>query len=299
MASITDLHTHSTFSDGVLTPSDLVNFAYSRGVRIMALTDHDVTDGLQEAIEAASHFQDFTLIPGIEMSTDVPGSEVHLLGYFLDPTDGIFQDELARMRRSRLDRGRMMVEALRELGLPIKWERVQEIAGPGAVGRPHIAQALVEANYVETVVEAFDRYLSRNGPAYVERTRHTPEQVVQIIQDNGGFCCLAHPRELEDLKGLVTRLTKAGLVAIDVYYQDYQPQDMARLLSISNRFGLLPLGGSDYHGLGGTHQREPGDIPLPQEPVQRLFQMAHDHGVADRVYPEWARRYAVPPILGH
>ncbi len=177
MPSRADLHTHSTYSDGVLTPRQLVDYAYSRGVRILALTDHDITDGIPEAMEAARAYPDMLLIPGIEMSTDVPGNEVHILGYFIDWRDEGFQRVLARLRDSRYGRARRMVERLTELGAPVSWERVLALAGEGAVGRPHIARALVEAGHVSSVNEAFERYLGRNAPAYVEREKMTPAEV--------------------------------------------------------------------------------------------------------------------------
>ncbi len=275
MPSRADLHTHSTYSDGVLTPKQLVDYAYSRGVRILALTDHDITDGIPEALEAARAYPDMLLIPGIEMSTDVPGNEVHVLGYFIDWQDAEFQRVLARLRDSRVDRARRMVERLAELGVPVSWERVRELAGEGAVGRPHIAQALVEAGHVSSVNEAFELYLGRNRPAYVEREKMTPAEVVQLLRKVGGLAVLAHPRELEgQLDQLLPELKAAGLVGMEVYYQDYTPEEIQRLLAWARRFDLLPLGGSDYHGLGGPQQREPGDIPLPDEPVQQLLALA-------------------------
>ena len=174
MGSRADLHTHSTFSDGVLTPTELIELAYNRGVRVMSLSDHDTTEGLPEAFAAAARHPGFMLIPGIEMSTDIPGSEVHVLGHFIDWKDERFERELVILRKSRLGRARQMVERLAKLGKPVAWERVESFAGEGSVGRPHIARALVEASHVATVSEAFDLYLSRTGPAYVERDRLTP-----------------------------------------------------------------------------------------------------------------------------
>ncbi len=283
MGSRGDLHTHSTFSDGVLTPTELIELAYRRGVRVMALTDHDTTDGLPEAFEAAARHPDFTLIPGIEMSTDVPGSEVHVLGHFIDWQDREFQSRLVHLRESRLGRARRIVEKLGELGKPVPWERVASFAGEGAVGRPHIAQALVEAGHVATVNEAFDLYISRNGPAYVERERLTPIEVVDILTSVEGLPTLAHPRDLDDLEELLGRLKEAGLVGMEVYYQDYPPEEVERLRILAERFDLLPLGGSDYHGLGGPSQREPGDIPLPDGPLERLLSLARDRGSLERV----------------
>lgn len=282
MGSRADLHTHSTFSDGVLTPTQLIDLAYRRGVRILALTDHDITDGLPEAFAAAQRYPDLTLIPGIEMSTDVPGNEVHILGHFIDWQNQRFQRELARLRDSRLNRAERMVQRLRELGKPVAWERVRELAGEGAVGRPHIAQAMVEAGYVSSINEAFDLYLSRNGPAYVERERLSPREVVELLVSVGGLCTLAHPRELDLQDGLLAELKDAGIVGMEVYYQDYTPEDIERLLTLARRFDLLPLGGSDYHGLGGPQQREPGDIPLPDEPVERLLALARERGTLER-----------------
>jgi predicted metal-dependent phosphoesterase TrpH len=280
MSSIADLHLHSTISDGRRTPTELVDLAYKNGVRIMSLTDHDIVDGLPEAFAAARKYDDLTLIPGIEMSTDVPGNEVHILGHFIDWKNEEFRGRLAHLQDSRLGRARRMVKRLAELGKPVAWERVQSFA-EGAVGRPHIALALVEAGHVESVNEAFDKYISRNGPAYVERERLEPEEVVQMILGVGGLATLAHPRELHaagSLEELLVRLKAAGLTGMETYYQDYDEGEVEMFRLICERHGLLPLGGSDFHGLGGPQQREPGDIPLPFEPVKALLGLAEEKG---------------------
>lgn len=282
MASRADFHNHSTISDGVLSPTDLINLAYRNGVRTMALTDHDITDGLPEAFQAASAYNDFTLVPGIEMSTDIVGNEVHILGYFIDWHDQEFQKSLARFQDSRLNRGAKMVDKLRGMGMDVTWDRVQEIAGEGAVGRPHIAQAMLEKGYINTINEAFDRYLSRNGPAYVDRDKMTPEEVIQLLLSAGGLPVLAHPKDLQGLDELLAAWKAAGLAGMEVYYQDYNDEQIARLKGLTDRHKLIPLGGSDYHGLGGPHEREPGNIPLPDEPVQQLFALAKERGVAGR-----------------
>ncbi len=283
MASRTDLHTHSTFSDGVLSPTDLIDLAYRRGVRIMALTDHDTIEGLPEAFAATARYPDLTLIPGVELSTDVPGNEVHVVGHFIDWQDQDFQRRLQHMRQSRLGRARKMVDKLASLGKPISWERVQAFASEGAVGRPHVARALVEAGHVATFNEAFDLYINRNGPAYVERERLTPTEAVEMIVAVRGLPTLAHPRELGQLDELLSQLKTVGLIGMEVYYQDYSLEEVERLLVVANRFALIPLGGSDYHGLGGPQQREPGDIPLPDEPVQRLLALARERGAPGAV----------------
>jgi predicted metal-dependent phosphoesterase TrpH len=285
VASQADFHTHSTFSDGRLTPTELVDLAYRNGVRIMSLTDHDIVDGLPEAFRAAARFADFTLVPGIEMSTDVEGGEVHILGHFIDWQDAAFRERLTALQESRLGRARKMVDRLRDLGKPVEWERVESFAGEGAVGRPHIALALVEAGHVANVNEAFDLYLSRTGPAYVERDKLVPQEVIRMISGVGGFATLAHPQEFGApgaFEPLLEELAQDGLTGMEVYYQDYAPEDIESLRHLADRLGLIPLGGSDYHGLGGPRQREPGDIPLIMEPVERLFSLARDRGVLSR-----------------
>jgi hypothetical protein len=278
MASKADLHCHTTFSDGSLTPKELVERAVRRDLKVMALTDHDCTDGLPEALEAAARHPGFLLIPGIELSTDVPQDEVHVLGFFIDWQTPAFQERLERMRRSRLDRGRKMLDKLRELGIDVAWERVQQIAGDGAVGRPHIALAMLEGGHIQTLDEAFDKYLSRNGPAYVERDKMLPTEAVELITSVSGLPVLAHPAQLKDLDRFLEELKGVGLLGMEVYYQAYTPEDIDRLLATARSHGLLPLGGSDFHGIGGGRERDLGDIPLPFEPVEQLIALARQRG---------------------
>ena len=274
MASRADLHTHSTYSDGNLTPTELIEKAVGRGLEVLALTDHDCTDGIAEALEAAQKHPPLLFIPGVELSTDLPREEVHVLGYFLDWQNPRFQGRLARLRRSRMERGQKMLTKLNHLGIDISWQRVKEIAGDGAVGRPHIALAMLEAGHISSLEEAFDRYLSRNGPAYVEREKITPAEAVQLVTDASGLPVLAHPRDLQNIESLLAELKATGIIGIEVYYQDYDQQAIERLLAIARQHDLLPLGGSDFHGIGGAHERDLGDIPLPFEPVEQLIALA-------------------------
>jgi len=274
MASRADLHTHSTYSDGSLTPTELIERAVSRGLEVLALTDHDCTDGIAEALEAARKHPGLLFIPGVELSTDLPQEEVHVLGYFVDWQNPRFQDRLARLRRSRLERGQKMLDKLKHLGIDVSWQRVKEIAGDGAVGRPHIALAMLEAGHISSLEEAFDRYLGRNGPAYVERQKITPAEAAQLLTDASGLPVLAHPRNLQNLEPLLMELKGVGLIGIEVYYQDYDQQTIERLLAIARQHDLVPLGGSDFHGIGGAHERDLGDIPLPFEPVEQFVTLA-------------------------
>jgi predicted metal-dependent phosphoesterase TrpH len=274
MASKGDFHTHSTASDGVLSPTALVDLAASQGVRYHALTDHDSTEGIAEARAAAAKHDGYTLIPGVEMGTDIEGAEVHMLGLYLSPDDAELQEMLTRLRAGRVDRGYGIVEKLRGMGIMIEWERVKQIAGDASVGRPHIAQALVEGGYVTKVADAFDKWIGRNGPAYVERDKMTPAESVGCIVARGGLACLAHPADLKDLDALLDELTTAGMAAMEVFYKDYPPETVERLRKSAERHGLLPLGGSDYHGIFGNNEPLPGNIPLPDDAIERFLERA-------------------------
>jgi predicted metal-dependent phosphoesterase TrpH len=282
VASKADFHCHSTASDGVLPPAELVQLAYGQGVRVMALTDHDSTEGVAEARGAAQPHDDFMLISGVEMGTDIPGGEVHVLGYFLEPDDPALQETLRRLREGRRGRGEGMVAKLRELGFDVTWEQVQRIAGDGSVGRPHVAQALLEKGYVSTVTEAFEKYIGRNGPAYVEREKLTPAEAVATIVRLGGVANLAHPADLEDLDGLLAELKAAGLSGIEVYYKMYEPDVVERLAAAARRFGLIPLGGSDYHGIFGREEPLPGGMhsPLPESSIEALLALGRERAAS-------------------
>ena len=269
MATV-DLHLHTTASDGRLSPMKLVNLLGERGLRFAAITDHDSTEGLTEAYEAKSQFPALTLIPGIELSTEAGDSEIHVLGYFLAWKDEEFQLLLAGFREGRVGRGQAMVERLKSLGLPVEWERVLHFAGDGAVGRPHIALAMVERGYVPGVREAFDLYLGRDGPAYVDRQKLSPEDAVGIIRSVGGAAVLAHPSYVNNLEAHLRRMKQAGLAGMEVYYSNYSPKLVKQLRETARSFDLLPCGGSDYHALGQEDETLPGVAGPPEEVVEAL-----------------------------
>lgn len=270
-----DLHLHSTESDGRLSPPELVELAYRRGVRRLALTDHDTTSGLPAALEAGRRLG-VEVIPGIELSTDIPGTEVHILGHFLDYEQPAFQETLASFRASRLGRAERMVARLAELGVHISWERVQELAGGASVGRPHVAQALLEAGYVQSIPEAFERYIGRNGPAYVERFKLAPAEAIALIHSVRGLAVLAHPLETAGVEAMVPQLVRDGLDGIECYYQGYDRAQVERLVALARAHGLVPTGGSDYHGfpMSGMTEvtNEPGSVEIPPEVVDELLE---------------------------
>jgi hypothetical protein len=270
-----DLHLHSTESDGRLPPGELIQLCYDNGVRRLALTDHDTTNGLPIAIEAGQKLG-VEVIPGIELSTDIPGTEVHVLGHFVDYTDAAFQEKLHQFQLGRLGRAEGMVAKLGELGVPISWGRVKEIAGEGSVGRPHVAQALLEAGHVKSMPEAFDKYIGRNGPAYVERYKLTPEEAVALIHSVKGMAVLAHPLETAGLEAIIPDLVAAGLDGIECYYQGYGVKEVEHLVATARKHGLVPTGGSDYHGFPMSGMREvtnaPGSVRIPPEVVDELLE---------------------------
>jgi predicted metal-dependent phosphoesterase TrpH len=277
MTSKGDFHTHSTASDGRLSPTELVDLAAAQGVVYHALTDHDSTEGIAEARKASANHPDHKLIPGVEFGTDIEGAEVHMLGLFLSPEDEALQRQLAELREGRLGRGEGIVRKLREMGMMIEWSRVQEIAGDAAVGRPHIAQALLEKAYVQSLPEAFDRFIGRHGPAYVERAKMTPADAVEFIIERGGLACIAHPIEVgPNYAELLPGLKAAGMAAMEVYYKDYAPETVEVLRRLAEQHGLLPLGGSDYHGIFGPLEPLPGHqrVSLPDSSIEQLLEIA-------------------------
>jgi hypothetical protein len=266
-----DLHIHSNASDGRLSPVDIILQAAERGLSVIAITDHDSVDGIASAMVAAKAFPRLRIIPGIELSTDVPQGEIHVLGYFIDYTDHEFQIILEGLRNSRLKRAQGMVAKLKNLGVHLDWERVQEIAGIGSIGRPHIAQAMLEKGYISSIKEAFDKYISRNGPAYVEREKMTAVEAVALILKFNGLPVLAHPFTASNPETMIIELKAAGLIGIETYYNDYTTDEINELISFADRYGLIPTGGSDYHGLETANETMIGGVDVPMESAERLI----------------------------
>jgi predicted metal-dependent phosphoesterase TrpH len=273
-----DLHVHSNVSDGKYTPEEIVARAAKIGLEYLALTDHDSVDGIAAAKEAAGAFPGLTFIPGVEISTDVPDGEVHVLGYFIDDTDKGLTGNLKRFRDSRLGRARGMIDKLHGLGIDIDWRRVQEIAGDGTIGRPHIARAMLEKGYIETFTEAFEKYIGRDGPAYVEREKMTPSEAVALVLRSGGLPVLAHPFTVPDPERIVVELKAAGLVGIEVYYKDNTEEQTEALLGLAERYGLIATGGTDYHGIDDSREVALGGVEVPVSAAERLIALAGKRG---------------------
>jgi predicted metal-dependent phosphoesterase TrpH len=263
-----DLHTHTTASDGMLSADALVAEARALGVGLLAVADHDTTAALDAAM-AAGRRVGVEVWPAVELSCDVEAGEVHVLGYFIDHRLGWFQELLARLRDGRQHRAARMVDRLAALGAPIALERVQALADGGAIGRPHVARALVEAGHVRTVAEAFERFIGRGGPAYVERLKVTPVQAVQVVRAAGGLAVLAHPGWGQH-DALIPGLLAAGLDGIEVYYPDHTPDQVERYRALARRYGLLMTGGTDFHGGGLATGVAVGSQYVPEEIVPPL-----------------------------
>lgn len=257
-----DLHTHTTASDGTLSPRDLVRAAARRGVRVLAVTDHDSTDGLRDALEEAEQHRPLTIVPGLEINCDVPGAEVHVLGYLVDHEAAWFQDFLREQRAERVARVHRIAARLAELGLPIDPAEVFAIVKEGSAGRPHVAQVMVQRGYVKSVREAFDRYLHVNGPANVPRRRLTPAEAVRIIRRARGVPVFAHPG-LADRDALIPELVEAGLMGIEAIYAEHSAAQTAHYQDLCRRHGLVATGGSDYHGERSGRTNPLGHPPVP------------------------------------
>jgi predicted metal-dependent phosphoesterase TrpH len=246
-----DLHTHSTHSDGTNTIAENVALALERDLTGIAITDHDTTGGYTEAHEAAAG-TDLEIVPGIEFSAEYDGASLHVLAYWVDPAHGGLREELTRLTDTRFRRGEMMIENLQALGFDITFDRVRQIAGDDLIARPHVAQAMVEAGIVATEKEAFDRFISDDGPAYVPKHALDPIDALTLIRDAGGVCVLAHPAMWKGNGAvpdeLIERMAADGMVGLEVDHPDHDAEARAHYASLASRLDLVPTGASDCHG---------------------------------------------------
>jgi len=245
MTNKTDLHMHSYFSDGYNSPEKLVEKAKDRGIKILSLTDHDNVNGIFEAVEHARKF-DIEIIPGVEISTDIRDTEVHILGYFVDPRNKDFQHYLNFFREERLKRAIRMVKKLNILGLDITIDDVMVFAKNSAIGRPHLAQALLAKGQVKSFFEAFYKFIGNHAPAYERKVHLSPQSAFKIISDAGGISFIAHPGNMPEI--LIKELIDAGVDGIEVIHPSHSPQQVKFYRGIVNEYFLLESGGSDFHG---------------------------------------------------
>ncbi|MDE2966076.1 MAG: PHP domain-containing protein [Chloroflexota bacterium] len=266
-----DLHLHSTHSDGARPPEWVVQQAAANGAELLALTDHDTLAGVELA-RAEGHRQGVDVVAGVEISVHDPElGELHALGYFsADAPLAEFEAQLTVYRTERESRALRTVERLNQLGLPIEYEQVVRIADGASIGRPHIARALVETGQVESVQEAFDRYLHNEGPAYVPRTLLSLAESLQMIHDAGGFSSLAHPTRHQDPLAAVEAFAAAEGQGVEIYYRNDTREEVANGEQLARRLGLIPTVGSDFHGLHPDELR-PASVPIPEPAANQLI----------------------------
>jgi len=266
-----DLHTHTTASDGVRTPADLVTLAADSGVTVLAITDHDTVGGCAPAAGAAAD-RGIELVAGIEITAARGDTDVHVLGYFIDTRSPALLDFLAEQRMRRIDRVLQMIDRLARHGIRLDGDALLQpgIDDPSrAVGRPWIARALVAGGHVASIDEAFARWLERGAPAFVAREAAMPEDVIGRIHEAGGVASLAHPGLL-GRDEWIPAFAGAGLDAIEAYYTEHDETATARYLALADRLGLSVTGGSDYHADGAHGSSRPGSTSLPREHYEEL-----------------------------
>ena len=275
-----DLHAHTTASDGSLVPEELVRLAKQQGVATLAVTDHDTVAGLPRAIAEGAQ-AGVEIIPGIEISCLYGKTELHILGYFINPDDPHLAAALTKYQASREERNPRIVQRLEELGCALTYAEIKAAAGTATVGRPHIAQALVRRGYVTSVSEAFNRYLADDAPAYIPRPLPSPAEAIGLIRQIGGIPVLAHPvytsRLKEPFEQVCATLKEFGLLGIEALYSSHNRQQTDRYRSISKNQGLLVTGGSDFHGetkpnlLVGTGY---GNLAIPPDLLEPMRTLA-------------------------
>jgi predicted metal-dependent phosphoesterase TrpH len=272
-----DLHLHTTASDGVMSPSEIVRYAKLKGLQAIAITDHDTIEGLEEGLSEAERI-DFEVIPGIEISAEHSPGSMHLLGFFFDIHHPLLNERLEYLQKARAERNPKIVEKLNRLGVQITYEEVLKASGGGQVGRPHFAQVLLERKHVKTYQEAFERFLKKGAPAYVDKFRFKAKEAIQFINEAKGVAVLAHPNTLHmngyaELGSLILRLIEEGLKGIEVYYPEHSALEVAQYKALAERHGLLMTGGTDYHGIEKNELDigvGRGDMKLPYSMVEEL-----------------------------
>lgn len=272
-----DLHLHTTASDGVMTPSEIVRYAKSKGLQAIAITDHDTIEGLEEGLAEGEKI-DFEVIPGIEISAEHSSGSMHLLGFFMDIHHPFLNERLGYLQKARAERNPKIVEKLNRLGIEVTYEEVVKASGGGQIGRPHVARVLLEKGYVRSFPEAFERFLKKGALAYVEKFRFTAKESIHFIKEAKGVAVLAHPNTLNmngysELESFLQQLVKEGLKGIEVYYPEHRALEVGQYKTLAERYGLLMTGGTDYHGIeknGSDIGVGRGEMKLPYSIVEGL-----------------------------
>lgn len=272
-SQVADLHVHTTASDGTLSPAEVVDEAARIGLAAVGIADHDTVRGIGAALSRGKEVG-LKVVPGVEINTDVGKDEVHVLGYFIDHLSSSLNAELDRLRNERESRAERIVERLNSIGVNVSFDRVKQIAGSGAIGRPHIARAIVEAGFASNMNGAFGKYLVRGAPAYVARHKLTPYEAIDIIKNAGGVAVLAHPG-IHSHDEIIPSLVDKGLNGIEAYHTDHTPAQTKHYIEIARRYRLLVTGGSDSHGPNNVKTVAIGSVTVSVEVVEELENLSH------------------------
>lgn len=267
-----DLHLHSTASDGVLTPHELIEEAVSLKLKAIALTDHDSIEGVSVAIKEGMR-RGIEVIPAVELSSGLNGQDIHFLGYFIDHENEEFCDWLLKLRDMRAERAEKMLKLLRQHNMVIPLEDLMNMAGDGSVGRAHLAQVMVQKGYIDSIEEAFEKYIGRDGSCYVEKYYFSPQEVISTLKDVGGIAVLAHPG-LSNVDEFMLDFIGYGLQGLEVLHGEHTSEQSSQYLKFANANNLVPTGGSDFHGLKNSKRgRKLGTVEVPNEFLDRLKQL--------------------------
>lgn len=246
-----DLHTHSTASDGTFRPRDLIDYAISKGITHLGLTDHDTIEGLEDAVIYARE-KGLKFVAGVEVSAEFKDRTMHILGYGINFKDKILNEKLQVLRKSREERNPKIVKKLNEAGFDLSYQDVIKEADGKVVGRPHFASAMLKKGYVSSIQEAFDNYLKKGAPCYVDKFRFEPKEAISMILESGGIPVMAHPLSLNlnfnEIKEVAIKLKENGLQGLECFYRNHTKEDEENLLKIARELDLLVTGGSDFHG---------------------------------------------------
>lgn len=266
---LADLHIHTTASDGSDTPDEVVNLALGLGLKAIAICDHDTLGGVIPAQKAALGFQ-LEVLSGVEVNTYYQGSEIHILGYLIDPENDEFISKLKELQGDRVERTKKIISKLKAINIFINLDRVLELSNGGTVGRPHVARVMLEKGYVSSTQEAFNQYIGAGKPGFVPRDKLTPHEAVKLILRAGGVPVLAHPGLMKDTRNIIPYLVESGLKGLEVWHIKHTPLMVQYYLEKSLKYNLVPTGGSDYHGRQHDACHTLGLAGAPYESVQRI-----------------------------
>lgn len=267
-----DLHCHTTASDGLLTPKELIRLAADLSLKGIGITDHDTIQGWKEAEEAGAHYK-IQILRGIELNTDWLGKEVHILGYEVDSSSNDLKDKLKSLSKAREQRMLEILERLATQGIRICEDEVRQFAQGESIGRPHIAQVLVERGFARNIREAFERYIGIGSPAYVSRYKLTTEEGIELVREARGIPVLAHPG-MQRLEEEIPAWVEVGLQGIEVLHSEHKPEDVTKYRAIASQYHLLMTGGSDFHGEALKPGVELGRWGVSLSVLQQIFELA-------------------------